>query len=918
MPDKEFARFFRRGKALSAVRDILSGAKEIRIATAFFELSGYKLLADILSQKNWKLLIGTEEGSPEKVQSFLTGFVHSVDEMENISERIEVLQMLRNMLREGKVKLGLTREQQSPSVSPAFLAHHAKLYMADASRCLVTSANFTATGLVRSLEAGIVVTTQEDVAYFVQRFDEVFAQAEPITQNLIELIEEMLSLRSPWEVYMRSLLEIYGIVESNTPGHLPPLSDYQKPVVASSLQSLREHRGSFLIASTGLGKTIMASHIARILRTDNSIERVIIICPAGLKDMWARSMRQANVSSREFTFQILSLDDWIKYRNVQYLEEELKSLNSQTLVIIDESHHLRNEKGSSSKIKLRNGRIKKAAESGARVLLMTATPYSRTIEDINNQLKLLPRTTRKALIDTLDVHWKIYSPQELSTLEIASVLTAPTVVSYFSQTDETGNRFILFNKNEKRYFPSKIELRSVKFQNAANPVLEELLKSQLLRIDDKNANENFFPDERVGKKSGLFEARLVHQFCSSLHLASHALRKIGNTGALELEGAEEEGYSKIRFKNPAKLQALAKSLQEKLSRMNNQGDDNKFAELLNIIRNNPSEKIVVFVIYRETAKNLNERLIKALPHLSIERTSDVDPEKLDYILERFAPVASGVISPDQNDEFSQKFLSEKIDILIATEAVSEGYNLQDASILVNYDLPWTVLHLAQRMGRILRPWHNPRKIQIWNFMPDTMNAKVFPIAQNWQRRLEQRSGEHASIGNLPVLAFSENEEVSLYSYSEELSEIFNSDIGIDETLSFIESTEKIRTTTVFDDLAQLSKDDAFLLKKIRTPFRAVKQTNLTESQMYSLFQKGNRLYTYIFNTEGKKISGPDEQQKNLVTIRSSPVEDQYGSISLTQYDEWLQSGRDSFCSEMGFRMEEISVLCSIALVKKNP
>ncbi len=917
MPDKELSRFFRRGKALAAVRDILSGANEIRIATAFFELSGYKLLADILSKKTWKLLIGTEEGSPEKVQSFLTGFVGSVEKMENISERIEALQMLRKMLLEGKVKLGLTREQQSPSVSPAFLAHHAKLYMADASRCLVTSANFTATGLVRSLEAGIVVTAQEDVAYFVQRFDEVFALAEPITENLIELIEEMLSLRSPWEVYMRSLLEIYGIAENNAPGPLPPLSDYQKPVVASSLQSLREHRGSFLIASTGLGKTIMASHIARILRNENSIERALIICPAGLKDMWARSMRQASVSSREFTFQILSLNDWIKYRNVQYLEEELKSLNSQTLLIIDESHHLRNEKGISSKIKLRNGRLKKAAESGARVLLMTATPYSRTIEDINNQLKLLPRTTRKALIDTLDVPWNIYSPQELSTLEIASVLTAPTVVSYFSQTDETGNRFILFNKNEKRYFPSKIELRSVKFQNAANPVLEELLKSQLLRIDDKNANENLFSGAPAGKKSGLFEARLVHQFCSSLHLASHALRKIGNTGALELE-EEEEGYSKIRFKYPAELQALAKSLHEKLSRMKNQGDDNKFTELLNIIRNNPSEKIVVFVIYRETAKNLSERLKQDLPDRSVERTSDVDPEKLDYILKRFAPVASGVISPGQDDEFSRNILSEKIDILIATEAVSEGYNLQDASILVNYDLPWTVLHLAQRMGRILRPWHNPRKIQIWNFMPDTMDAKVFPIAQNWQRRLEQRSGEHASIGNLPVLAFSEKEEVSLYSYSEDLSEIFNSDIGIDETLSFIESTEKIRTTTVFDDLAQLTKDDAIRIKKIRNPFRAVKQTNLKESQMFSLFQKGNRLYTYLFDAGGKKISGPDEQQKNLVTIRSSRTEDQHASISLTEYDEWLQRGRDSFCREMGFSVEELSVICSVALLKQNP
>jgi superfamily II DNA/RNA helicase len=57
---------------------------------------------------------------------------------------------------------------------------------------------------------------------------------------------------------------------------------------------------------------------------------------------------------------------------------------------------------------------------------------------------------------------------------------------------------------------------------------------------------------------------------------------------------------------------------------------------------------------------------------------------------------------------------DEIDVLVATGAMSEGFNFQDAPVLINFDLPWTVLVLAQRMGRILRPWHEPREIVVYN------------------------------------------------------------------------------------------------------------------------------------------------------------------------------------------------------------
>lgn len=909
----ENKRWFRRGKALSSIRDALEDAKQIRIATAFFELSGYDLLSDILTTRSSRLLIGNEDNTSGKIPAFLDSFIQSVNAMDDIETRVRLLQKFRQNLKSGRVSLGLTPGAKTGKIYPAFKAHHAKLYIADQAKCVVTSANFTRTGLKHSLEAGYLVENLEDVLYFCDRFDEVFAKAEPLTDSLIEIMDELLSLRSPYEVYARSLLELYGLPEDEKAGALPTLTDYQRPVVAGILQSIREHNGAMLVASTGLGKTVMASHIARILRNDSLINRVIIFCPAGLKDMWSRSMRAANVSSREFTFQIVSLNDWKKYRMVQILEEELRYIDDKTLIIVDESHHLRNERGKDKTYRKRNDRIFQAVHKGSRILLMTATPYSRDISDINSQLRILPRTRKSGIFKDTRHHWQIHSSSDLSQLEIASVLTAPSVVSYFSQTDPSGSRYVTYfdkeKKSEKRYFPKTIQLRARKFKNAANPVLKKLIESNLLRRAETGDAQNLFDEQPQGKRDGFFEARLVHQFCSSLHYARHTLKKIHDTGD---SSEDDAGYEKMRFANSKELKHLTKDLQSQMKKIT---EDDKFNQLIEIIKENYSIKMVIFVIYRETAKDLANKLSKQFPDLVIEKTSEVEPDRLDSILERFAPIAAGLIHPSKEDEFSRKILREKIDILIATEAVSEGYNLQDAPILINYDLPWSVLHLAQRMGRILRPWHESRNIQIWNFFPDTMDSKIFPIAERWQRRLINRSSEQASFSHLPVIIASEKEDLSLYSYTEDLKDFFDRDVDLNETLSFIDNAERIHTSTVFDDLAKIGKDQLSAIKKLRTPFRAIKKSNEKGEGMYALFRLRSRFFTYVFKEDGSVIKGAREQMKALEMIKALPDESFESDFSISRYEYWLQKGIESFAKEIKEPPEEIQPVCSLAMIK---
>ena len=69
------------------------------------------------------------------------------------------------------------------------------------------------------------------------------------------------------------------------------------------------------------------------------IDRVLVICPAGLKENWRRHMGMARISSIEFSYSTFSLNDPKKFSGLRQLEYELRATNDKTLVLIDESHH---------------------------------------------------------------------------------------------------------------------------------------------------------------------------------------------------------------------------------------------------------------------------------------------------------------------------------------------------------------------------------------------------------------------------------------------------------------------------------------------------------------------------------------------------------------------------------------------------
>lgn len=908
----ETYRFFSAGgAALNSVKQALSDASLARIATAYFEPSGWQCLKDTLRGKEVRLLLGRPDTAEDKIYEVVDDFFKSLN-TGAFEDRIKVMEELRDAIAKGLFMVNISGEDYNETtLGPRYIYHHAKLYIGDSANALVTSANFTHHGLVTSREAGIIITDTEDVAYFIERFDYYYNKGIPIAPLLLERIDEWLKVYRPYDIYMLSLLTLYGLPSDEKPGKLPPLAGYQRPVVSRVIRNIEAYGGAMLVASTGLGKTIMAAHIVAHLRSQNKINAAIILCPSGLKSMWQRTMRAARVSSIEFSYYVMSVDDWKRVRDVSVLEREIKHADENTIIILDESHHLRNSEDGDD-FRLRHRRIMNMVGKDAKILLMTATPYSKNVGDINSQLMLLPHceSTESLFGEQRHEQWKVERPAELSELKCGVVLTAPSVVKHFSSKDEKGNRYVIFSGNEKRFFPHRILIKNIEYNNPVDEFLAEFLKGKLLYVREKPAEEHqnsLFSDYDKGLRRPLFESQLVHRFCSSLAETDLVLEKM----------CDEEGFEKLRFERFEELGRKAEEarsyLKQYISHENEECNDEKINAVIDIVNKFENEKVVIFCVYKATADYIVKSIERFLPGIRIKSTVDKNADELESIIQNFAPVANSIDLNDGTDEKQIPSDATDIRILVATTSMSEGFNFQDASIMINYDLPWTVLVLAQRMGRILRPWEEPRDIHIFTLIPSTMEHKEISHALNWNRRLHQRNKDFSSFAEIPVIV-EKSEEFEMFDLAKTMNQFENVELNLDDVYRFIENADNLRTSSFIDDLAVLGDEDVKNFRRLPDGIKSYKNSPLDFDALYALIRFRNGYYPAIFNDNGNLVMDDDKIDEIMNLIRSAEDEEYSVSFSDTfRLDRWYNKAVKNWAVIKKVSVDEISVRCIMVL-----
>jgi superfamily II DNA or RNA helicase len=179
--------------------------------------------------------------------------------------------------------------------------------------------------------------------------------------------------------------------------------------------------------------------------------------------------------------------------------------------------------------------------------------------------------------------------------------------------------------------------------------------------------------------------------------------------------------------------------------------DSKVNALIDMLRDeHPGEKVLVFTEYADTAAYVAEALKDAaIPNVGLAFGHSEDPAG---IARRFSPKSNRL----PGEEGAQDPVTDPIDVLVATDVLSEGQNLQDSHVVVNYDLPWAIIRIIQRAGRVDRVGQMSDKVFIYLITHEKVEQAI-----QLRQRIRQRLGDNAAAFGSDERFFGDADEVNL-------------------------------------------------------------------------------------------------------------------------------------------------------------
>ncbi|MFL9458096.1 helicase-related protein [Tolypothrix bouteillei VB521301_2] len=728
-----------------------AGKKVIRIASGFFTVRGWNLIRGSTKGKQVKILVGIAEPGEDRARAALVSEI-----MHDLATGLEVDR--RQAVAELVERIESNRFQM---VDARATDHHGKLYLVDKCVAIVTSANTTGKGFIEQIEAGNLLTDKAEVKSLVQQFDEYFIQAKDLTDELLTALRRWLQMASPWDVYLKTLLALEDLKPTRRSYKTP--TTYQVDMIAQALRHIRRYSGAMVVASTGLGKTVVGTHIALQLFEANEITNVMVIAPKAVKQLWKAELRDAGIPNDFFVQQ--SFDKENPRQDTSILEFETiaeKNVSEQWLIIIDESHFFRNRFNSKNRRERRAfARILSMVKNkNCKVLLLTGSPYSTDIENLNNQLLLLPHTAEsRALFEEWVPNsraWYVNDTDEFIHLDVVSQLTTPYVAKHYGQRDNSG-LFIAYG-NSKRYIPD-ITLHRIDFPLLLESDITRAMSERCFTLDSEwiLISTSAERQVRIAWSSSPWELRDV------------------------LQSIIDGSYNGTFLLSKKSQRAICEPILQKLNQMNFM-DDIKLTSLCSFLQELNGNKVIIFCERLATVAYLVEALSVLMPNLKIFGTIverepgsyDTKPEShIIQAIERFAPVANHARKSDV----------DAIDVFISTDAFGVGINLQDAPVVINYDIAWTPIDPTQRAGRVLRPWISPRTVQLYTFVPtltlqSPVGRELAGIRRRWES-LMTRHAESQKLIELPVLPSSERQDIYMLDVTTKAVMVKSSPLNLD-------------------------------------------------------------------------------------------------------------------------------------------
>jgi superfamily II DNA or RNA helicase len=751
------------------------------ISTAFFNLQAYAYVKDnIKGVKRFRLLLGK---APEIKNDDTLGDVlfrmirEEVEGFDLSKEKDSLVKEFVAFLGKENVEVRLYDKE--------FL--HGKTYIFD-GLVIVGSSNFTAAGLTRNTELNSVSLESEAQYVRTNWFEKFWNEAEDFKAGLIKLLESSRfgsKEYTPYEVYIKSLFELQkedikaegGEEETEfRPSSKVNLAEFQEDAVRRIFTRLKKYRACMVADSVGLGKTWIAKRVVEEFGFYKR-RRFLIICPAQLRGMWKDEVKDLILAES-----ILSQEE---LASLDFLDKAKQAvgggLDEVSLIVIDESHNFRNPLSNrwENLFTLLVDHIAKGKEKPY-ILFLTATPINNTIWDLYWQVMILILMDQRAFlkegISDILKFFKDIDKQGDPTLlndlmnEISIRRTRDYIKQNYPDAEINGSKIIFPERILENIDYNLDKAYQGLYSNISQTISEKLTMAYYRILKYKKVERLSEAEEmalgRMIALDGIFRTILLKRLESSVE----AFRKSVANHVKFLERLKEyleKGKlltKQTYYKYVSNLdEETSEEFFEQLEDINI--DDYRKAELIGDIEkdvtlfNEMGEKVSAINAEADAKlKELKKRLLGLSKQGQIVLFTYY-ADTLDYIFQnvsedssfsalRIEKISGRITSAKKRTEIVDNFMSGKIDILMSTDVLSEGMNLQKARYLINYDLHWNPTRMIQRAGRIDRIGSPFKEIYVYNFFPEEELEdllRLVNILQNKIRNIDNSIGLDTTV-----------------------------------------------------------------------------------------------------------------------------------------------------------------------------
>lgn len=856
------------GDLKSRLIELIEKSQELKFLVGFFYFSGIQELFDGLKKNsNTKLnvlvglnvdefIFGLLEHAGEIVnEDKASAYVGSVRKSLNIpdfdnKDFYDQVRFFAKMIEEERLIIRKTREP-----------NHAKLYLfkleqgqAVRNLFITGSSNLTKAGLITQNEFNVEISSYgfEDAEKY---FDDLWQFATRITENnvtreqLLKVLKRKSTEASPFEAYVL-LLDAYlasyrhkTIRESSKDlmqkkGYEP--YRYQIDAVEQALATVDDHGGVIVADVVGLGKSVIASLIAKEIG-----QRGIIICPPTI--IGDEKKKDSGWAKYDEDFE---LPNWVIYSSGDLGKpiEFIKKHPEIEVVIIDEAHRFRNRDTEGYEL------LKNICR-GKKVILLTATPFNNRPNDILSLLSLFITPKKSGispLSSNIQAEFKAYD-KEFRDLRIIlrdydsknSARKARAQAIYKARYEDKP--FAKEDVKKKAHYIAKqiraiiepVTIRRNRLDIKNNPAYAEEVKNLSTMADPEEwyfelskdqsdfydkIVETYFGDggefrgaiyrpyayefgedgvedddhfESLSQKN-LFDFMrrlLVKRFESSFGSFIESIKRFKSTHDTVLKFIEKSGgkyildrklidkiyeedldiidealqkyeerllnddqhpknekiYKVATFKKGKEFLEDIKKDRDLLSRIIKEVDelklvsnDPKVSSIIPKIKSvfnekplsgEPKRKVIIFSEYVDTVNHIKPYLEKAFPD-RVLIVAGVLPQKT-------------VRAVYSNFDASFEKREDQYDILLTSDKLSEGFNLNRAGMVINYDIPWNPVRVIQRVGRINRIGKKVfSELRLANFFPSETGANFIrsrEIAEHKMFLIHNTLGEDTKI-----------------------------------------------------------------------------------------------------------------------------------------------------------------------------